>query len=112
MIAKRKPIAERLYRQGFTMETIATQLGVHHSQIVRDLKDICGDRTNVKDRGTDTLGRKKSTGRPKDARTISEDPRGFEVTSKPARPKDESTRWCRNRHEGPWGISFKVPRIP
>jgi IS30 family transposase len=72
--AQRRPIAEQLYKQGFTMETIATQLGVHHSQIVRDLKDICAQRTNVKDRGADTLGRKKSTGRPKGSNRPSKRP--------------------------------------
>jgi len=35
--AQRKPIAEQLYRQGFTMEQIATQLGVSTKQISRDL---------------------------------------------------------------------------
>jgi hypothetical protein len=63
--AKRKPIAERLYQQGHTMEAIATQLGVTHKTISLDLKDICTSGTNVSDRGTDTLGRKKSSGRPK-----------------------------------------------
>src|SRR5262245_3884283 len=64
--AQRRPVAEQLYKQGFTMEAIATQLGVHKATIARDLKDIVAICNNVKpDRGTDTLGRKKSTGRPK-----------------------------------------------
>jgi predicted transcriptional regulator len=66
--AQRKPIAERLYKQGFTMEQIATQLGVNQSTITRDLKDIYAERINVEDRGTDTRGRKKSSGRPKGRR--------------------------------------------
>ena len=39
--AQRKPIAERLYKQGFTMEAIATQLGVNQSTITRDLTSLC-----------------------------------------------------------------------
>ena len=38
--AKRKPIAERLYKQGFTMQTIATQLGVATWTISKDLKEF------------------------------------------------------------------------
>ena len=36
--AQRKPIAARLYRQGFTMEAIATQLG--QSTITEDLRNL------------------------------------------------------------------------
>jgi transcriptional regulator with XRE-family HTH domain len=38
--AQRKPIAERLYRQGFTMQQIATQLGVTQSTISKDLAEL------------------------------------------------------------------------
>lgn len=63
---QRKPLARKLYEQGFTLEEIAKQFGVTHKTISLDLKDICTSGTNVKvDRGVDTLGRKKSTGRPK-----------------------------------------------
>jgi transposase len=62
---QRKPIAERLYAQGFTMEAIATQLGVSVETVSQDLKTFSGDRKMSPDQGTDTLGRKKSTGRPR-----------------------------------------------
>jgi DeoR/GlpR family transcriptional regulator of sugar metabolism len=38
--ARRKPIAERLYKQGFTMDQIATQLGVTTWTISKDLKEF------------------------------------------------------------------------
>jgi len=62
--AQRKPVAEKLYRQGFTMETIATQLGVSPMTISKDISTF-KQSLNVNDRGQDTLGRKRSTGRPK-----------------------------------------------
>ena len=62
---QRKPIAEKLYKDGFTMEHIATQLGVSKVTISTDLKDIVKSLNNADGRGNDTLGRKKSTGRPK-----------------------------------------------
>ena len=45
--AQRKPIAERLYRQGFTMEAIATQLGVTHVTISKDLRDFVTELQNA-----------------------------------------------------------------
>jgi IS30 family transposase len=38
--AQRKPIAEKLYKEGFTMEQIATQLGVSHVTISNDLQFV------------------------------------------------------------------------
>ena len=38
--AERKPIAERLYKQGFTQEAIATQLGVSQYTISKDLEGL------------------------------------------------------------------------
>ncbi len=64
--SQRKPIAERLYKQGFTMEGIATQLGVHHSQIVRDLKEFVHDaqtQTRTSKRGRKGEGRPKGSNR-------------------------------------------------
>ena len=63
-LAQRQPIAERLYRQGFTMEAIARQLGVSQGTISGDLATL-SETINVEERGMDTRGRKKSTGRPK-----------------------------------------------
>ena len=51
------------------MERIGEALGANKSTVSHYLDGICAPRTNVKeDRGTDTLGRKKSTGRPKGQR--------------------------------------------
>jgi hypothetical protein len=44
---QRKLIAERLYKQGFTMEAIATQLDVTHKTISKDLEN-CTEGTNQK----------------------------------------------------------------
>jgi hypothetical protein len=62
--AQRKPIAEKLYKQGFKHEAIATQLGMDVRTIYRDLETFVS-MSNVKGQGKDTLGRKKSTGRGK-----------------------------------------------
>jgi hypothetical protein len=62
----RKRLSERLFNDGMTQEEISKVLGVHRATVGRDLEDICAPRANVKpDRGLDTKGRKKSTGRPK-----------------------------------------------
>ena len=61
--ARRKPIVHRLRQQGFTQEAIATQLGVSQQTIARDLETL-SIMDNV-ERGKDTLGRKRSTGRPR-----------------------------------------------
>jgi transposase len=60
---QRQPLARKLQEQGFTPEQIATQFGVSIPTIYRDLDISHGDK--CRDRGTDTLGRKKSTGRPR-----------------------------------------------
>lgn len=60
--AQRKPVAERLYKQGFTMEAIATQLSVHHSQIVRDLKEFVHD---AQIKPAKSASNPKGAGRPK-----------------------------------------------
>jgi AraC-like DNA-binding protein len=57
--AQRKPIAEQLYKQGFTMEQIATQLGVSHPTIVRDLKGFVHDEQTSRPKG----GRPKGSSR-------------------------------------------------
>jgi predicted ArsR family transcriptional regulator len=60
--AQRKPIAEELYKQGFTMEAIATQLGVSHPTIVRDLREFVRDE-QIKP--AKTASNPKGAGRPK-----------------------------------------------
>jgi hypothetical protein len=44
--AQRKPIAEGLYKQGFTMEAIALQLGVTHKTVSNDLKEFVPEVQN------------------------------------------------------------------
>lgn len=61
---QRKAKAEQLYKQGFTEQQIAYQFGVSTETVSQDLKTFSGDR-KMSERGKDTLGRKKSTGRPK-----------------------------------------------
>ena len=67
--AKRKPIAERLYKQGFTMEAIATQLGVVKATISKDLAGIVSNGNNQKPVKTDTnpkgAGRRKGSTKPR-----------------------------------------------
>lgn len=78
--AQRKPVAEQLYKQGFTMEAIATQLGVHHSQIVRDLREFVHD-AQIKPAKTST--NPKGAGRPKgkkSKRTGSPELRTYDAT--------------------------------
>jgi hypothetical protein len=58
--------AERLYDggKGLSQTAIARMLGVTQTTIARDLLTLCNAH-NVKDRSADTLGRKKTTGRPR-----------------------------------------------
>lgn len=60
--AQRKPIAEKLYAQNFTMEQIATQLGVDKATISRDLKELLRDATI---KPAKTASNPKGAGRPK-----------------------------------------------
>jgi ParB-like chromosome segregation protein Spo0J len=72
--ADRKRQAERMYDggKGMTMEAISKVLGVNKSTISDDLKDIVVCTTMSKpDRGIDTMGRKKSSGRPKGSKASS-----------------------------------------
>jgi IS30 family transposase len=62
--AQRKPVAEKLYKQGFTMEHIATQLGVSHPTIVRDLREFVHDEQTLRPKG----GRPKGSGKPRSER--------------------------------------------
>jgi predicted ArsR family transcriptional regulator len=59
--AQRKPIAEKLYKQHFTMDQIATQLGVSKATIGRDL-ELSHDETI---KSTKTVSNPKGAGRPK-----------------------------------------------
>jgi uncharacterized protein YerC len=64
--AQRKRIAEKLYKQGFTMEQIATQLSVSHMTIVRDLKEFEHDvqtQPRTSKRGRKGEGRAKGSGK-------------------------------------------------
>ncbi len=61
--AQRKKFAEKDYRAGYTMEQIATKLGVRHTTIVSDLRDL-----SVPDKSKDekkTATNPKGSGRPK-----------------------------------------------
>jgi hypothetical protein len=60
--AQRKPYTEQLYREGFTIEAIATQLGVNHATISRDLEEFVHDAQTPE--RTSKRGR-KGEGRPK-----------------------------------------------
>lgn len=70
--AQRKSVAERLYRQGLTMEQIATQLGVSHMTIVRDLREF---EHNVQIKPAKTERNPKGAGRPKGKKTAKRAPR-------------------------------------
>ena len=61
--AQSRPIAEKLYKQDFTMEAIAAMLGVHHSTIVRDLGEFVHDAQIKKP--TKTATNPKGAERPK-----------------------------------------------
>jgi hypothetical protein len=62
---RRKPIAEQLYKQGFTQEQIATQLGVSQSTIRDDLVNLV---VPTKSKPTKTATNPKGAGRPKGKR--------------------------------------------
>jgi hypothetical protein len=64
--AQRKPVAEKLYRQGFTMEAIATQLAVDQATISRDLSNLCSVH---KLKPAKTASNPKGAGRPKGSGT-------------------------------------------
>jgi len=59
--AQRKPIAARLYRQGFTMEAIATQLGVTNQTISKDLRDFPTELENAPAPSPGRRGRPKGS---------------------------------------------------
>jgi hypothetical protein len=67
----RKSLAERLYDsgRGLTMEAIAGIVGVSTMTVSNDLRELLKDfKSSKSDRGTDKLGRPRSTGRPKKPR--------------------------------------------
>jgi transposase len=59
---QRKPLAEKLYKQGFTMEQIATQLGVTQGTISKDLGNLFQEN---KSKPAKTTTNPKGAGRPK-----------------------------------------------
>lgn len=61
---RRRPIVEALAKQGYVQAAIAMQLGVSQDTVSRDIATLT-TVVNVKGQGKDTLGRKRSTGRPK-----------------------------------------------
>jgi transposase len=58
--AQRKPVAEKLYQQGFTMEQIATQLSVSAETISQDLKGFQETGKPPRPKGGRPKGSKKS----------------------------------------------------
>lgn len=62
--AQRQTIAKAMHKRGMTPERIAKEQNVGIATVYRDL-DISHDDKCRNDRGADTLGRKKSPGRPK-----------------------------------------------
>lgn len=60
--SQRKPIAEKLYKQGFTMEQIATQLGVSQRTISEDLRNL---EAPSKSKPAKSASNPKGAGRPK-----------------------------------------------
>jgi DeoR/GlpR family transcriptional regulator of sugar metabolism len=81
--AQRKQRAETLFKQGFSQEQIAVLFGVSQSTIRDDLATLV-ETTNVKGQGKDTLGRKKSTGRPRNSGTKRAGPQPQRKTTTPA----------------------------
>lgn len=59
---QRKPIAEKLYQQGFTQEAIATQLGVSQRQISTDLQGLEVTSKPPRPKGGRPKGSVKKTG--------------------------------------------------
>jgi transposase len=72
---RRRPIVETLRKQGYTQEAIAMQLGVSQKTISNDIETLV-TVTNVKGQGKDTLGRKRSTGRPQGSKAPRQSTRG------------------------------------
>jgi transposase len=92
--AQRQAVAVKLRGQGFTVEAIATQLGVSKSQISNDLATF-PQNGNVKGQGKDTRGRKRSTGRPRNntknaAKTDST--KNKQTKPRPATPQQDKVR--------------------
>jgi hypothetical protein len=86
--AQRKSVAEQLYRKNMTMEQIATQLGVSHPTIVRDLKGFVHGEQTSRPKG----GRPKGSGNgadPKPVRAKPHKPRPPEHHAAAAKALDE-----------------------
>lgn len=79
---RRRPIVKVLREQGYTQEAIALQLGVSHQTVGRDIETL-SMMDNVKGQGKDTLGRKRSTGRPKNTRKPGEKQKQRSINAKP-----------------------------
>jgi transposase len=65
--SQRKPIADRLYKQGLTQEQIATQLGVSQQQISKDLDGLQPSSKPPRPKGGRPKGSGKKT-KPEDKR--------------------------------------------
>jgi hypothetical protein len=79
--AQRKPIAEKLYKQGFTMEAIATQLSVSQATITGDLRNLL---MTDKLKPTKTASNPKGAGRPKGSSKPRSGPQPARRTTTPA----------------------------
>jgi hypothetical protein len=111
--SQRKTIAEQLYKQGFTMEVIATQLGVTNQTISNDLRDFPNDLEIKKP--AKTASNPKGAGRPKNSsngnwsRPRGRPPAGRPkwVAPPPKRRKGETKAEYNNR----WGQIIREKRL-
>jgi hypothetical protein len=83
----RKPMAEKLYSQGYTMEAIATQLGVGTKTISRDLENFV---IVTKSKPAKTARNPKGAGRPKGKKSK----RKAKAVSPPPHPDDPIQEPC------------------
>jgi transposase len=107
---RRRPIVEKLAKQGYTQDAIAMQLGVDQRTVGRDLETL-GTLPNVKGHGKDTLGRTRSTGRPKGSSNRKPETRATTPAQDKAIAKrvlDEGKSSEEARHE--FGVSNTVVR--
>jgi hypothetical protein len=95
---QRKAVAEKLYKQGFTMEAIATQLGVTKMTISNDLKDFnCKEPLQSKPAKTAT--NPKGAGRPKGSKTSDESKTSGGKISEPEKNESKGGEDVSNKRE-------------
>jgi hypothetical protein len=88
--ARRRPIVEQLRKQDYSQQAIARQLGVSQDTISNDCETLT-TVVNVKGRGKDTLGRKKSAGRPKGSGQRRSGPQPARRTTEPQKAQAAAT---------------------